>query len=221
GKSTKSLIRLLKQVGEKRHRLAVQYDHELTAQIIRLVQELQQHYTLYVAIGRLKGIRRIRWKGDGGSRTHRRELHRWAFARFTAMLEYKLARIGFPLDQFQVVSEAWTSRTCSRCGSKDTFRPTQGLFLCGECGLQLNADLNGAKNIGFKLINSLDGTSLDQWLTNRAQWERREVGWKGPCSPRTQKASMTSRPSSGDETLSPVERSASDQRVEPANRKSP
>jgi IS605 OrfB family transposase len=221
GKSTKSLTRLLKQVAEKRHRLAVQYDHELTAQVVRLVQQLQQHYTLYVAIGRLKGIRRTRWKGDGGSQKHRRELHRWAFARFTAMLAYKLARIGFPLDQFQAVSEAWTSRTCSRCGSTDTSRPTQGLLLCETCGLQLNADLNGAKNIGFRLINSLDGTSLDQWLTNRAQWARREVGWKGPCRPRTQKASVTSRPSSGDETPSPVEQSASDQGVEPANRKSP
>ncbi|MFQ5978565.1 MAG: hypothetical protein ACE5OZ_10605 [Candidatus Heimdallarchaeota archaeon] len=40
-----------------------------------------------------------------------------------------------------------------------------------------------------------------------------------PCSPWTQQASMTSRPSSGDETPSPVERSASDPGVEPANRK--
>jgi IS605 OrfB family transposase len=221
GKSTKSLTRLLKQVAEKRHRLAVQYDHELTAKIIRLVQQFAQHYTLYVAIGRLKGIRRSRGKGDGKSRAHRRELHRWAFARFTSMLAYKLARIGFPLDQFQAVSETWTSRTCSRCGSTDTFRPTQGLFLCGGCGLQLNADLNGAKNIGFRLINSLDGTSLDQWLPKASPSEAGEVGWKGPCSPRTQKASMTSRPQSGNETPSPVKRSAPDRRVEPANRKSP
>ncbi|MHA2500393.1 MAG: zinc ribbon domain-containing protein, partial [Candidatus Hodarchaeales archaeon] len=148
-KSTKSLTRLLKQVADKRHRLAVQYDHELTAQIIRLVQRLERHYTLYIAIGRLQGIRRTRWKGDRGSRTHRRELHRWAFARITAMLEHKLARIGFPLERFRAVSEAWTSQTCSRCGSTDTRRPTQGLFLCGGCGLQLNADLNSAKNIGF------------------------------------------------------------------------
>ncbi|MHA2273353.1 MAG: zinc ribbon domain-containing protein [Candidatus Hodarchaeales archaeon] len=220
GRSTKSLTRLLKQVAEKRHRLAVQYDHELTTQIVRRVQQLAQHYTLYVAIGRLKGIRRTRWKGDGGSRSHRRELHRWAFARITAMLEYKLARIGFPIDRFRAVSEAWTSRTCSRCGSTDTFRPTQGLFLCGGCGLQLNADINGAKNIGFKLIKSLDGTSLDQWLTKTSASEAGEVGWKRPCSPPTQKASVTSRPPSGDETPSPVELSASDRGVEPANRKS-
>ncbi|MFQ5980855.1 MAG: zinc ribbon domain-containing protein, partial [Candidatus Heimdallarchaeota archaeon] len=159
GKSTTSLTRLLKQGAEKRHRLAVQYDHELTAKVIRLVQQLERHYTLYVAIGRLTGIRRSRWKGDGKSQKHRRELHRWAFARLTSMLAYKLARIGFPLDHFQAISEAWTSRTCSRCGSTDTFRPTQGLFLCGDCGRQLNADINSAKNIGFRLINSLDGSA--------------------------------------------------------------
>ncbi|MHA2272344.1 MAG: zinc ribbon domain-containing protein [Candidatus Hodarchaeales archaeon] len=221
GKSTKSLTRLLKQVAEKRHRLAVQYDHELTAQIVRLVQRLTQHYTLHIAIGRLTGIRRTRWKGDGGSRTHRRELHRWAFARFTALLAYKLARIGFPLEQFQAIPEAWTSRTCSRCGSTDTLRPTQGLFLCGGCGLQLNADLNGAKNIGFRLIKSLDGTSLDQWLTKTSVVEAGEVGWKKLCSPSTQTTSSTSRPPSGDETPSPVELSAPDRGVEPANRKAP
>ncbi|MHA2232423.1 MAG: hypothetical protein ACXAB4_08020 [Candidatus Hodarchaeales archaeon] len=63
GRSTKSLTRLLKHVAEKRHRLALQYDHELTAQIIRLVQQLEQHYTLYIAIGRLTGIRRSRGRG--------------------------------------------------------------------------------------------------------------------------------------------------------------
>jgi IS605 OrfB family transposase len=219
GKSTTSLTRLLKQIAEKRHRLAAQYDHELTAQIVRLVQRLAQQYTLYVAIGRLTGIRRIRWKGDGGSRTHRRELHRWAFARLIAMLEYKLARIGFPLDQFRAVSEGWTSRTCSRCGSTNTRRPTQGLFLCRTCGLQLNADINGAKNIGFKLIKSFDGTSLDQWLTKASGSEVREVGWKRHCYPQMAQASVTSRPPSGDEVPSPVERSALDRGTEPANRK--
>ncbi|MHA2232665.1 MAG: zinc ribbon domain-containing protein [Candidatus Hodarchaeales archaeon] len=203
GKSPKSLTRLLKQVAEKRHRLAVQYDHELTAEIVRIVQQLEEHYTLYVAIGRLKGIRNSRRKGDGGSRKHRRELHRWAFTRITAMLEYKLARIGFPLDRFRAVSEAWTSRTCSRCGSKDTARPTQGLFLCWTCGTQLNADINGAKNIGFRLINSLDGTPLDQWLTKSSGSEDGGVGRKRPCSPRTQKASSTSRPVSRVEVPSP------------------
>jgi hypothetical protein len=44
--------------------------------------------------------------------------------------------------------------------------------------VQLNADLNGAKNIGFKLINSLDGTSLDQWLIKASVSEAGEVGWK-------------------------------------------
>ncbi|MFQ5981673.1 MAG: hypothetical protein ACE5OZ_26300 [Candidatus Heimdallarchaeota archaeon] len=48
-----------------------------------------------------------------------------------------------------------------------------------------------------------------------------EVGWKRPCSPRTQQASMTSRPQSGDETPSPVELSAQDRGVEPANWKLP
>jgi hypothetical protein len=160
-------------------------------------------------------------EGRWGVSGHRWELHRWVFARLIAMLEYKLARIGFPLDHFRAVSEAWTSRTCLRCGSTNTLRPTQDLFLCDECGLQLNADINGAKNIGFRPIMSLDGTSLDQWLPKTPVAEVGEVGWNKPCRPRTQSPSMTSRPQSGDETPSPVELSAQDRGVEPTNRKRP
>jgi IS605 OrfB family transposase len=217
GHSTNNLTRLLKQIAERRHRLAMQYDHELTAQIVRIIHQLDQHYTLYVAIGRLKGIRHSRRKGDGGSRKHRRELHRWAFARITAMLEYKLARINFPLDQFRVVSEAWTSRTCSRCNSTNTARPTQGLFLCWTCGTQLNADINGAKNIGFRLIRSLDGTPLDQWLTKSSDVEDGGVGRKRPCSSQTQKASSTSRPRSRLEVPSPGNPSGAHGGTEPAS----
>ncbi|MHA2273000.1 MAG: zinc ribbon domain-containing protein [Candidatus Hodarchaeales archaeon] len=135
------------------------------------------------------------------------------------MLEYNLARSGFPLEQLQAVSEMWTSRTCSRCGATDTLRPTQGLFLCRVCGLQLNADTNGAKNIGFRLIKSLDGTSLDQWLTKASAVEAGEVGWKQHCRPRTQQVSVTSRPQSGDEIPFPCGTIRSGSGVEPANRK--
>ncbi|MHA2271698.1 MAG: hypothetical protein ACXACI_07535 [Candidatus Hodarchaeales archaeon] len=47
------------------------------------------------------------------------------------------------------------------------------------------------------------------------------MGWKKLCSLRTQQASVTSRPPSGDEIPSPVELSAPDRGMEPANRKWP
>lgn len=44
--------------------------------------------------------------------------------------------------------ESYTSQTCSRCGTVDkTNRVYRGLYVCKECGVVINADVNGALNI--------------------------------------------------------------------------
>ncbi|AIY90581.1 RNA-guided endonuclease InsQ/TnpB family protein [Geoglobus acetivorans] len=46
------------------------------------------------------------------------------------------------------VNEAYTSQTCSVCGDINrNNRKHRGLYVCGECGSVLNADVNGALNI--------------------------------------------------------------------------
>src|SRR6056297_231481 len=47
----------------------------------------------------------------------------------------------------QLVHEYRTSVTCHKCGSTNTKRIRQGLFICRDCGLRYNADANGAWNI--------------------------------------------------------------------------
>ncbi|MFX1474180.1 MAG: RNA-guided endonuclease InsQ/TnpB family protein [Promethearchaeota archaeon] len=209
-KSTKNITRRLKKLSKTRQQLAIQYDQELTTQIVEWVQRLQHRYTVYVAVGRLKGIRASRRKGDGKSRKHRRELHRWAFARITAMLQYKLKQAGLPRERVVAVPEAWTSRTCSKCGSPNTRRPFQALLICLDCGAKIQADVNGALNIGMKLIYSLDEAALDHWLTKplrKAKAERlrlrgaRAAGRRTPC---TRGSSQISRPTSGDESPAAV-----------------
>ncbi|MFW9996751.1 MAG: RNA-guided endonuclease InsQ/TnpB family protein [Candidatus Odinarchaeota archaeon] len=202
-KSTKNVIRKLKELSGKRQRLAIQYDHELTAAIAKRVEKLEKRYTVYVAIGQLQGIRHSRRKGDGKSQQHRRLLHRWAFARVTAMLAYKLQLAGVPEHRFVDVPEGWTSKTCYKCGSTDTRRPFQSLLICNSCGANLQADINGAMNIAFKLIISLDEASLDQWLTNPfldRKYPDRSARGAGRRSSRAsaEHPPMTSRPSSGD-----------------------
>ena len=95
-------------------------------------------------------------------------VHRWSFARVRDNLEHKLATYGFDSKRFFAVSEAWTSTKCHKCGSKG-YRPKQSHFVCGTCGFRANADLNGAINIGrrvIKLIPSLsdEKTGLGVWL---------------------------------------------------------
>jgi IS605 OrfB family transposase len=47
----------------------------------------------------------------------------------------------------QLVQEYRTSISCHQCGSTNTKRIRQGLFICHDCGLRYNADANGAWNI--------------------------------------------------------------------------
>jgi len=201
GKETKNVTRKLTHLRQKRKELAIQYDHEVTAQICDWVELLQHTYRVYVVVGELKGIRHSRRKGDGKSRHHRRELHRWAFARFTTFLQYKLELSGLPPSRFRTIRESWTSKTCSKCGSRKTHRPFQALIICLECGAHIQADINGAMNIAFKLIKSFTKEpALDHWLIKPL---------RASASPPTSVTAVgaISTSSSGNDTSSTVSRS--------------
>ena len=57
-------------------------------------------------------------------------------------IEYKANWEGIPV---MFVNEAYTSQLCWRCGKKG--KRAKRRFLCQNCGLDFNADLNGARNI--------------------------------------------------------------------------
>lgn len=82
------------------------------------------------------------------SKKTRTKLSRWAFAELRRILEYKAIPLGIVI---KVVSPAYTSINCSCCGfcSKRN-RISQSRFKCRECGYDLDADLNGARNIAAK-----------------------------------------------------------------------
>jgi len=61
-----------------------------------------------------------------------------------------------------VLSEEYTSATCGRCGSQRTRRGERE-FVCRRCGLQLNRDANGARNLMLK------------WLTERNEGESKKI----------------------------------------------
>ncbi len=82
----------------------------------------------------------------------RKSVHKWNYRRMTELLKFKLFLHGWEEYRILAIGESWTSSTCSRCGSYHTIRPNQPTFICNICGYQLNADLNGAKNIAKRLI---------------------------------------------------------------------
>ncbi|MDY6817660.1 MAG: transposase, partial [Halobacteriales archaeon] len=110
-----------------------------------------------IAVGDLSGIREdVDW-GDHGNL----DVHGWAFDRFISMLEYKAAEDGISVER---VDERDTSKSCASCGTADdSQRVERGLYVCDDCGLVANVDVNGAENIRQKVLPTLacDGGDRD------------------------------------------------------------
>jgi transposase len=145
----------LRRIRHKRLNLSRSYDNVLITQLLKYIEELGKDYTLYVSIGRLKGIRALARRGNYRGRRFRGMIHSWAFARISETLKFKLELLGWKTkgkqSRFRAVPEQWTSILCWRCGAKGK-RPQQNHFHCTTCGLHTNADRNGAINIAHRSI---------------------------------------------------------------------
>lgn len=76
---------------------------------------------------------------------------------FSNFLTYKCLDRGIKVEK---IHPAYTSKTCSRCESKNTTRPRQDKFVCLECKYQLDADLNGSRNIEY-FYRKLNGLQVN------------------------------------------------------------
>jgi IS605 OrfB family transposase len=78
---------------------------------------------------------------------HRRKIGRWSFNRLELLIKYYAQLAGIYIE---VVKPNYTSQACSRCQivSKNN-RKSRSVYSCA-CGLNLNADLNAARNIANK-----------------------------------------------------------------------
>lgn len=150
-KGTKSAQRHLKKLSGKLFRQRRDHDHVLSKRIVAnapagstIVLENLTHIRETSRMGRGK---------QGKNVENKRRLHSWSFAQLYAFVAYKAEARGI---QVVKVDPRHTSQTCSHCGYQHrSNRRSQSLFLCRECGYQLNADYNAAKNIREKHVASL------------------------------------------------------------------
>jgi IS605 OrfB family transposase len=124
------------------------YLHEATT---KFTQWAAQFPEPFVALETLRGIRaKVR-----ASQSWNRRLHSWPFGSGQDMVRYKGARQGMPV---KTLSGAFSSRYCSRCGSRQT-RRSGSLFACQRCGYGLNAHLNGARNMSWRATRYIRGAA--------------------------------------------------------------
>ncbi len=151
GQHTNQLNVKLYKLRRRLHSVIEQELGSAVNQLVGFILQLKKHYNMFVSVGYPKNIQNSYPRGRG-NKAHRRRLHKWCYRLFITKLKYNLTKYGFEPHRVIAVNESWTSKTCSKCNSKNTTRTGQGQFNCHNCNYELDADLNGAKNIGKRLI---------------------------------------------------------------------
>ena len=164
----KKLLKEIKRIEHTEQRKVNDILHKISKHIVQQAEE----NNACIVLGDLKGIRK---SAKGKGKRFNRIVSNMPFNKLTQYIQYKAEWKGITVKQ---ISEKNTSKTCHKCGQIGN-RKTQGLFVC-NCGLQYNADLNGALNIskrfsGYMLENgvvseptqnqslTLEATQLVRW----------------------------------------------------------
>ena len=141
-KGTPSAQRHLKKVARKVTRFRSNCDHVVSRQI---VQSVEPGTTIVV-----ENLAEIRGRTKQNGRIQRRAMHQWSFRRLRELLVYKAEARGC---RVVGIDPRHTSQRCSHCGhTHRSNRRSQSRFVCRSCGFELNADLNGARNIADKYL---------------------------------------------------------------------
>jgi len=138
-KGTKSAKRHLRKLSGKERQFRADTNHKISKQII---SQLKPGDTL--VLEDLKGIRN---KGNKFHKKQRTLINSWSYFQLEEFIIYKAIQEGI----FVVfVKAAYTSQKCSDCDYTDKKNRKQKWFCCKDCGFQLDADLNGSRNIADK-----------------------------------------------------------------------
>ncbi len=150
----KHLSKKIRQMSDREQRTVNNVLHNVSRKIVDCAEKTDS----YIVLGDLKGIRNS--SGNKG-RTFRRIVSNMPYLKLTQFIEYKANEKGIKVLR---VSERNTSYSCSKCGYADKGnRKSQGLFKCESCGYEINADVNGVRN-----ILSLGYTLKDRVLSEQA-----------------------------------------------------
>jgi len=137
---TRQRQQVIERIGDAEARKVDDRLHKIARQIVEDAEERNA----VIVVGDLGGICKDNDKG----RYVNDKTHKMPFARLLNYIEYKSHDAGI---EVQFVEEYDTSQTCNRCACEGV-RATQGRFECPECGLDDNADKNGALNIGKRAL---------------------------------------------------------------------
>ena len=131
---TRSAKRKLKQLADRERRFVLDVNHCISKTIV------SKPFHIFV----VEQLRDFKKKRNG--KKFNSKLGSWFFAQLQRFLEYKAEQANKTVIS---VNPWYTSQTCSRCGYTLRANRKGPWFTCGQCGFQLDADLNASRNIGI------------------------------------------------------------------------
>lgn len=115
--------------------------HNVSSQVVEQAVSRRQALVLED----LRGIREMYTRRSGSTSAYLSEMNAWPFRQLLRELAYKAEWAGLPV---HTVSPEWTSEKCSECGGSMATPPVASRdVVCLACGLVVDRDENGAKNI--------------------------------------------------------------------------
>lgn len=141
-KGTKSAKRHLRKLSDRERRFKADVNHCIAKDIMSSLED-----GTIIVLEDLSGIRSRRLR-----KAQRILINNWNFFQ----LELILRGLGESRGIYvKYIDPRYTSQRCSRCGYiHKSNRKSQSIFCCKKCGFKHNADLNAAKNICLKYLDS-------------------------------------------------------------------
>ena len=135
---TKSAKRHLKKLGQRENRWINAINHQLSKTLV----DYYGSNTLFV----IENLQDVTFERKYADKSATHDLHLWSFYGLAMKLTYKAHKQG---SEVIVVSAAYTSQRCPRCGQikKDNRNHKLHLYECSHCGFTTNDDRVGAMNL--------------------------------------------------------------------------
>ena len=138
----KRIRKKLKRIADRESRFRRNTNHVLSKRLVEKAKDTGRG----IALEDLKGIRdRIRFR-----KPQRNRMGSWGFDQLRQYIAYKAQQAGVLL---KIVDPKYTSQMCSQCGHIESGnRSSQSRLCCKQCGFELHADCNAARNIRAKAL---------------------------------------------------------------------
>lgn len=133
GHGRKKKLKVLDKLKERERNFVKTYNHYISKQVIDFAVKNEAKYINIEDLSGFNGSDFI--------------LRNWSYYELQQFITYKAAQYGI---EVRKINPYHTSQVCSKCGHwEEGQRIDQAHFICKECGNEMNADLNAARNIAL------------------------------------------------------------------------